>query len=122
MASDMTVKARVRERDGHKCTRCGKTAAQQFAERGRGLEVHRIVPGSAYTLAGCVTRCRTCHCWEHRSLRQSQPGGRIAFYLKLDRRQTDGVRALVASLPYPVPPSHIMLRAIDLYLAPKGGS
>jgi hypothetical protein len=55
------IKAAVRERDGHKCTECGMTAAQHIERHGRTLEVHRQEPGSPYSLDGCVTLCQGCH-------------------------------------------------------------
>lgn len=55
------VKEAVRERDGMRCTKCGMTNASHLAHYGRALEVHRLVPGSLYTLEGCVTLCRSCH-------------------------------------------------------------
>ena len=55
------VKAAVRERDGNACVGCGMTAEQHRARYGKRLLVHRKVPGSLYTLAGCETRCVECH-------------------------------------------------------------
>ena len=57
--------ARVRreafERDGHRCTECGKA--------GR-LEAHHEPPlrdgADPYDLDGIVTLCRGCHCERHR--------------------------------------------------------
>jgi len=55
------VKKAVRKRDGHKCTECGMTREESRARFGRTLDVHRLIPGSRYTLSGCVTLCRECH-------------------------------------------------------------
>lgn len=55
------IKPNVRARDGFRCTKCGKTNEEHLAQTGRQLEVHRVVPGSAYTVDGCVTLCRRCH-------------------------------------------------------------
>jgi hypothetical protein len=55
------TKALVRHRDGYRCTDCGMTASEHFLRTGRNLDVHRLVPGSPYTIAGCVTLCRRCH-------------------------------------------------------------
>jgi 5-methylcytosine-specific restriction endonuclease McrA len=57
----LEVKAVVRYRDGYRCTRCGMTNEDHIRDHGRSLDVHRIVPGSAYTLEGCETVCRACH-------------------------------------------------------------
>jgi 5-methylcytosine-specific restriction endonuclease McrA len=51
------IKAAVRERDDNRCVDCG-------ARRQPGkpqLDVHRIIPGSEYSVDGCVTLCRGCH-------------------------------------------------------------
>ncbi len=55
------VKAAVRKRDGNRCTECGITAAEHIRLAGKTLEVHRLVPGSPYTVDGAVTLCRSCH-------------------------------------------------------------
>jgi hypothetical protein len=55
------VKTAVRERDGFRCTKCGVPNETYRRLCGRQLEVHRKVPGSAYTLDGCVTLCQPCH-------------------------------------------------------------
>ncbi len=57
----ITVKKRVRARDGNRCTKCGMTAAAHLERYGRALDVHRSTPGSRYTVDGCVTVCRPCH-------------------------------------------------------------
>lgn len=55
------VKRAVRERDGFCCTSCGVTNDESRDRFGRGLDVHRRVPGSLYTVDGCVTLCTSCH-------------------------------------------------------------
>ena len=55
------VKEAVRARDGYRCAQCGLSQADHVARVGRRLEVHRITPGSLYSLEGCVTLCRDCH-------------------------------------------------------------
>lgn len=62
-----SVKRAVRDRDGQACTKCG-IAIQEYRERcDRELDVHRLTPGSVYTVDGCVTLCRACHGPEPRS-------------------------------------------------------
>jgi len=58
---EVTIKKKVRERDGHCCTECGMTAGEHRDKFGRNLHVHRITPGSEYTVDGCVTLCQECH-------------------------------------------------------------
>ena len=42
-------------------------AAVYFKRHRIALDVHRIVPGSTYTVNGCVTLCRPCHRLKPRS-------------------------------------------------------
>ncbi len=58
------IKKAVRKRDG-KCIRCGKTNDENISETGVSLDVHRRVPGSKYTVKGCVSLCRKCHSETH---------------------------------------------------------
>jgi hypothetical protein len=60
-ATKRAIKAAVRLRDGMRCTQCGITNAQHLAAHGRSLHVHRLTPGSHYTVEGCVTLCFACH-------------------------------------------------------------
>lgn len=62
----LQVKAAVRLRDGMRCIDCDLTNEQHVEQYGRQLEVHRVSPGSPYTLDGCVTVCRPCHRKRHR--------------------------------------------------------
>lgn len=55
------IKKQVRSRDGMRCTECGMTNGQHVERFGFSLDVHRIVPGSPYTMDGCRTVCRPCH-------------------------------------------------------------
>lgn len=55
------VKDAVRERDGYRCTACGKTEEDQRRTSRKNLEVHRLVPGSVYRVDKCVTLCIVCH-------------------------------------------------------------
>lgn len=65
------VKYHVRERDGHKCVDCGSEPGA-----GDNWPVHRLVPGSPYTLEGCVTVCYKCHARRHMVLRGVDPSAR----------------------------------------------
>jgi 5-methylcytosine-specific restriction endonuclease McrA len=67
------IKAIVRYRDGFCCTECGLTNDQHVQAHGRSLDVHRIVPGSEYSVDGCVTLCRRCHKSKPKSPRGSRP-------------------------------------------------
>lgn len=61
MADVLQIKHAVRERDGFTCAQCGLSNDEHVAQTRKQLEVHRIIPGSVYTVEGCVTLCRTCH-------------------------------------------------------------
>jgi cytochrome c553 len=55
------LKKAVRARDGFRCAQCGLTNDEHRQRTGKQLEVHRLEPGSLYTMEGCVTLCRQCH-------------------------------------------------------------
>lgn len=55
------VKDAVRIRDEMRCTHCGMTDPEHKLLFGRGLHVHRLSPGSRYTVDGCITLCHDCH-------------------------------------------------------------
>jgi hypothetical protein len=59
--SKIEIKALVRCRDGYRCRICGMTARAHHRKYGQNLDVHRLTPGSGYTVKGCVTLCRKCH-------------------------------------------------------------
>lgn len=69
----LEIKTLVRHRDGMKCTQCGMTNDEHFLQYGCRLEVHRLSPGSPYTVDGCVTLCKPCHGPQPRSARY-RPG------------------------------------------------
>lgn len=62
-AQQMEAKQAVRERDGHKCVDCGQPDSTKT--RRTLLHVHRLVPGSVYTVEGCVLVCIPCHRKRH---------------------------------------------------------
>lgn len=63
MTAEEEVKEAVRQRDGFRCTGCGLSNEENIARHGMALDVHRVVPGSAYSTAEgvCVTVCKKCH-------------------------------------------------------------
>ncbi len=63
--TELEIKATVRERDGDACVDCGTTGRTNMANVGMILDVHRLVPGSPYTIDGCVTVCKRCHGERH---------------------------------------------------------
>lgn len=78
----MEAKQAVRERDGHKCVDCGKTAADFPGFWRDPLEVHRLAPGSKYTLEGCVLVCDPCHHKRHREIRKVNGHGEKYLTIK----------------------------------------
>lgn len=77
-----TFKDRVRQRDGHKCTKCGISQEQYQKVSGRRLDVHRLVPGSPYTMEGCITVCKGCHDRIHSEIGKS-PRSKSTLVLKM---------------------------------------
>lgn len=61
MPSTYETKANIRDRDGYVCTKCGMTNEQHQDAYGCQLDVHRLVPGSLYSVEGCITVCKSCH-------------------------------------------------------------
>lgn len=59
--TESQIKTAVRTRDGHQCTKCGMTDEKHRKVYDRSLQVHRITPGSEYTVDGCRTLCTRCH-------------------------------------------------------------
>jgi hypothetical protein len=82
--SPLEIKALVRHRDGYRCQDCGMTARRHFRRYKKTLDVHRLVPGSRYTLKGCITLCFRCHRTRHVLLRHGDTGHkprRVVFHL-----------------------------------------
>src|SRR5947209_7791211 len=82
--TESEVKALVRQRDGYRCTECGITNDDHLRTHGCSLHVHRLNPGTAYTINGCVSLCYSCHGPKPRKPRGFiDTGGRIreSFHL-----------------------------------------
>lgn len=72
------IRKTIRERDGHRCRRCGSRG------RGRSLEVHHIIPirrwdtpAEANRSENLVTLCWKCHAEAERILRQQDRRRRL---------------------------------------------
>lgn len=63
----LEIKEAVRQRDGYCCSKCGITQNAYKAETGRSLDVHRVSPGSEYSVDGCISLCQPCHGTEPKS-------------------------------------------------------
>jgi hypothetical protein len=61
IAEKEAVKAAVRQRDGYCCTGCGMCNQEHLKQFGQSLHVHRLKPGSLYTVDGCQSLCSKCH-------------------------------------------------------------
>ncbi len=57
----LEAKDAVHERDGNRCRDCGVSEEDHRASYGRDLDVHRLLPGSAYHPSVCVLLCHACH-------------------------------------------------------------
>lgn len=55
------VREQVRARDECRCTECGMSQDNHRKQFGTRLHVHRIIPGTQYTMENCVTLCQPCH-------------------------------------------------------------
>lgn len=64
--TDLEIKAAVRERDEYRCVDCRVSQRTNIKRFGTALDVHRLTPGSPYSMDGCVTVCRRCHKRRHR--------------------------------------------------------
>lgn len=71
----LQLKEQIRARDGYRCAECGLTNDDHLTEWGSSLEVHRVRPGSCYSLdpGVCVILCKTCHGSKPKSPRGSSP-------------------------------------------------
>lgn len=57
----LAIKAAARWRDRYRCRRCGMRNQVHLGLYGKSLHVHRLRPGSYYSVPGCVTLCYRCH-------------------------------------------------------------
>ena len=78
--TDAEVKEAVRKRDGYSCVECGMTESEHIERFGKKLDVHRLVPNSAYSIDGCETLCRACHGPKPKS----PPGTTGLIYVHID--------------------------------------
>lgn len=85
------IKKAVRERDGYRCTECSMTDEAHRERWGKGLEVHRLEPGSTYTIEGCITLCKRCHGFKprcrHRPRQPARFTAAVVFAVKPEVRE-----------------------------------
>lgn len=98
--SEFTVKSAVRKRDGNRCQQCDITEEEHLAKYNIHLNVHRLIPGSAYRENLCVTLCHACHGTMPRNLKQvvfwpsERTGVRLYFFNLYDEDHVNLVEAL----------------------------
>jgi 5-methylcytosine-specific restriction endonuclease McrA len=109
---EYAVKLAVRERDGNCCTECGMTKAEHIERYRRNLEVHRLTPGSVYTVDGCVLLCKECH----RHKPRSPHGTRPYMTVMLPGRYRAALERVCPHLPM----CRKVRLALDLYLESHG--
>lgn len=80
----LEVKALVRFRDGYRCQGCGMTARENWRRYKQALDVHRLVPGSRYTLKGSLTLCRECHLHAHGRKPRDPNEARVVLLMPVD--------------------------------------
>lgn len=117
----LRIKALVRERDWYTCTECGMSHDEHIAIYGKTFDVHRVVPGSPYSLNGCVTICRRCHGPQPKRKR-GQPDLAYGMRLRivLDPETADALAAFMASLTVPVPMRRVLIKALTEFLEREG--
>ncbi len=69
------IRVIVRHRDGYRCVECGMTAQEHKKKYRRTLDVHRVTPGSPYTVDGCIALCKKCHATKPKSPAGTPPTG-----------------------------------------------
>ncbi len=97
----LEIKAAVRERDGNRCAECGMLNEQHVERYGSILEVHRVIPGSEYSLeaGACVTLCIPCH-----GPKPKRPHGSSPWrYLAMDGDLYHDLSIIAAALGLTVP-------------------
>lgn len=92
--TEAEIKRLVRERDGYKCTQCGMKQKEHIYWFDKQLDVHRLVPGSPYTVDGCVTLCRPCHGPKVRS----RPGNRPIRPVTIKKELITKMKIIVQAL------------------------
>jgi hypothetical protein len=117
----LRVKAAVRERDDYACTRCGMGHEEHIAIYGKTFDVHRLTPGSFYTLEGCVTICRACHGPEPKR-KKGEPdlANGPRFRIVLDPETAAALDAFMRSLTVPVPVHRVTAKALREFLVSRG--
>jgi len=115
------VKTAVRDRDGQKCAQCGMTAEQHKAKYGRTLEVHRVVPGSLYTLEGSITLCKLCHGPQPRR-KKGQPdlANGPVLLLRLSKDLVAALHRFIQAQEVPVTRQAVVLAALRRFLTERG--
>lgn len=95
------------------------THTQHLARYGKKLDVHRVVPGSPYTVDGCVTLCRECHGPKPKSKRGSRP--RKCLVVRLTPELAEAMDRFIRE-KHVVPPRRkdVFLFALNRFLADRG--
>lgn len=114
-----SVKARVRERDEFKCCDCGMSSKAHIAKYSKQLEVHRLNPGSRYTVNGCIALCVKCHRIRDAKIRGKKPKGWSVFapVNSLLRRSFENYQE---SLEYNPPLARVVERALREFFTREG--
>ena len=85
----VNLNAAVRERDGHRCTRCGVTSAEHAAKDkdNMGLIVHWLGEGDPADAAGYVLVCLKCFRYYRRKWRERRRKEEAEEQRRADREQ-----------------------------------
>lgn len=118
---EAAVKTLVRHRDGYRCRLCRVAATEHIELTGRTLDVHRIVPGSEYTVDGCVTLCQKCHGLMPRSkYGTSKTSRNFLFRIRDNDPLALALEAYVEKSRPKTTRQAIILAALEDYLRGKG--
>jgi hypothetical protein len=99
------------------------TNEEHLARYGRVLDVHRITPGSPYTVDGCLTLCRCCHA-QCPKRRPGEPDhtrpGRANLNVFIRPGTGQAIRAYLASTDPRVSKTSAVESALISFLEDKG--
>lgn len=118
--SERDFKRAIRERDGNRCTQCGKTQEWHLAEYGESLHVHRLRPGKRYHSDTTITLCRPCHQKAHRLHGRRKRGRRVvsrSIVIKADPKWIRRVIHRACSLD--LKPSDLVFQIVDEWMKTK---
>lgn len=117
------IKRAVRQRDGFRCTSCGITNAAYIAKCGRNLDVHRVVPGSRYSIEPgvCITTCRACHSrLPKRKKGEIDQVNKPLLFMRISEKVHQALQAFIATQRVPPERTTVGIQALTEFLEREG--